>query len=95
MRRTFWLHAALFVFFYAASGNLSIAADINLHVDLGHSGGILSVTFSPDGRMALTGSDDGTVGLWDAATGREIRHLDGHSGYPSPKSHPALHDKAI
>jgi WD40 repeat protein/uncharacterized protein YecT (DUF1311 family) len=40
---------------------------------IGHSFWIASVTFSPDGRYALSGSWDGTMKLWDVATGKEIR----------------------
>ena len=44
----------------------------------GHSGGIITVAFAPDGRTILTGSRDGTARLWDAASGREIRRLECH-----------------
>jgi WD40 repeat protein len=37
-----------------------------------------SVAFSPDGARVLTGSDDNTARLWDAATGKEIRAFKGH-----------------
>ncbi len=36
----------------------------------GHDWGIEVVTFSPTGRLLATGSSDGTVRLWDVATGR-------------------------
>jgi Caspase domain/WD domain, G-beta repeat len=49
-----------------------------LVVQTGHSGWIKSMAFAPDGRTILTGSDDKTARLWDAATGREIRRLEGH-----------------
>jgi WD40 repeat protein len=46
----------------------------------GHTGGIRSVAFSPDGKRIITGSDDSTVRVWDAATGRELLSLKGHIG---------------
>lgn len=38
----------------------------------GHTGPVLSVAFSPDGLQILTGSDDGTVRMWEIASGREL-----------------------
>ncbi len=44
----------------------------------GHTGRVESVVFSPDGRLIATGSEDKSVKLWDAATGRDLRTLSGH-----------------
>ncbi len=37
----------------------------------GHAGPVTSLAIHPDGRTIATGSSDGTVRLWDAATGEE------------------------
>jgi WD40 repeat protein len=39
-----------------------------------------SVAFSPDGKWALTGSEDGTARVWSAETGQEEQRLEGHQG---------------
>jgi WD40 repeat protein len=45
----------------------------------GHSGGVLSTAFSPDGQRVVTASDDKTARVWNAATGQVIAKLEGHS----------------
>ena len=44
----------------------------------GHSSLAESVAFSPDGKQVVSGSDDSTVRLWDAATGAALQTLEGH-----------------
>jgi WD40 repeat protein len=38
-----------------------------------------SVTFAPSGRLLATADYDGTVKLWNVATGRQLSRLDGHT----------------
>ena len=45
----------------------------------GHTAYVNSVAFSPDGTKVLTGRDDKTARLWDAATGSCIRTFTGHT----------------
>jgi len=45
----------------------------------GHSGSVSCCSWSPDGRLILSASDDHTLKLWDPKTGRCIRTLSGHS----------------
>jgi WD40 repeat protein len=39
---------------------------------------VRSVAFAPDGRTFASGSVDNTIRLWDTATGKELRQLQGH-----------------
>ncbi|KAG4428260.1 hypothetical protein IFR05_016256 [Cadophora sp. M221] len=45
----------------------------------GHTDGVTSVVFSPDGKQVVSGSRDQTVRLWDAATGKRLQTLEGHA----------------
>ncbi|MFE6051661.1 protein kinase [Kitasatospora sp. NPDC056446] len=45
----------------------------------GHRAAVHSVDLSADGRFAVSGDRDGTVRLWDTATGRCVRRFDAHS----------------
>ncbi|PQE26677.1 hypothetical protein CJF30_00011108 [Rutstroemia sp. NJR-2017a BBW] len=47
----------------------------------GHTDGVNSVAFSPDGKQVVSGSSDQTVRLWDTTTGKQVLPpLKGHTG---------------
>ncbi|MEW6492768.1 MAG: AAA-like domain-containing protein [Cyanobacteriota bacterium] len=45
----------------------------------GHSKGIISVCFSPDGKIIVSGGENGTIKLW-SLDGRELLTFQGHGG---------------
>lgn len=47
--------------------------------DQGHTEGVLSITFSKDGRRLLTSSYDKTARLWDLESGHQLRRFWGHN----------------
>ena len=50
-----------------------------LIVQTGHTAGINSVAFSPDGKTIASGGSDETIKLWSVETGLELRTLTGNS----------------
>ena len=46
----------------------------------GHTGGVNSVVFSPDGEILVSGGDDNTIRVWNVHTGQLLHTLDEHTG---------------
>jgi hypothetical protein len=53
--------------------------DGNQHTFRGHTSGVKSVCWSPDGKRLASAGD--TVKVWDAGTGQEALTLKGHTGH--------------
>ncbi len=51
---------------------------IEIAIQTGHYAKVNAATFSPDAKFVLTTSDDKTIKLWDANSGKEIRSYLGH-----------------
>jgi DNA-binding beta-propeller fold protein YncE len=61
---------------YASEGRAKAAQQPE--EDVGHADWVVAVAFSPDGKALVSGSHDGTLILWDVATGKQLRSIEGH-----------------
>lgn len=51
---------------------------LTINKAVGHTGTVTSVAYSPDGKSIASASHDGTVRVWDVATGEETVKFRGH-----------------
>lgn len=59
--------------------NAAQVAELNILT--GHNGVVNQASFSPDGSLLATASDDTTIRLWDVASGQELLTFNGHSDW--------------
>ncbi|RKU22168.1 hypothetical protein C6503_04165 [Candidatus Poribacteria bacterium] len=56
---------------------LDVATMTNIATFEGHRSNVFSIAYSPDGTLLASGSHDGTVRLWNVATGRNVATFKG------------------
>ena len=61
----------------AASRPASLPAPELVRTLEGHSAAVSGVAVTPDGKRAVSASDDNTLKVWDLETGRALRTLEG------------------
>ncbi|MBR5849225.1 MAG: TIR domain-containing protein, partial [Bacteroidaceae bacterium] len=62
-----------------AEAALRLAESRNSYIFKGHTNGVTSAVFSPDGKYIVSASYDNTIRLWDVSTGDSIRTFKGHT----------------
>lgn len=67
----------------APTGWAPVSTDgVQVVFQTGHAGTIHAVAVSPNGRyIASSGSQDGTVKIWDVTSGQEVRNFTGFGGF--------------
>src|SRR5262249_37168610 len=66
--------------FLAFACRIAAAQKPELVVQSGHSGEVVGLAFSPDGKLLASGARDNTVKLWDTSSGKELHTLSGMRG---------------
>jgi len=75
-----WLSALAALVLLAEAGTAQEQQKLEIVPQIPHSGVVDTVAFTHDGARAVSASWDGTLKLWDVATGRLIRSIYATSG---------------
>lgn len=83
-RTGIWLTVVLLAALLGKPPAEAVAPPTRLNTLRGHTGEVLSVAFSPDGKTLASGSVDRTIKLWDVRTGKNTATLSGHTNWVYP-----------
>ncbi|AFY46334.1 WD40 repeat-containing protein [Nostoc sp. PCC 7524] len=71
--------ATLYQAVYLKPGEKKQNRSFEVNTLKGHSGEVISVAYSPDGKYLASVSDDNTIKIWESSTGKAVQTLQGHS----------------
>src|SRR3954463_488142 len=66
---------------YMAKQRAPAARSPEVFIRTGHGGAVDSVSWSPDGQTLATAGEDGTIRLWDPASGSLLRAIAAHGAH--------------
>jgi WD40 repeat protein len=75
----FQFFCAILFFLFTATFIEATDTRPELVLQTGHTGSILTLAISPDGRWLVSGGQDSTVKIWDLKSGNLLRTLYGHN----------------
>src|SRR4051812_5429888 len=75
------LHRGMWIILAVAAAAMAAPPDddASTRTLTGHTGSVMSVAFSPDGKVLASSSRDKSVRLWNPSTGEVLRTLAGHT----------------
>jgi WD40 repeat protein len=71
------------LYFFSLLFNVCFGQQPKLMLPIGHTGGVNSAQYSPDGKRLVTASGDNTAKIWDVVSGKIITDLKGHTKFVS------------
>jgi len=75
-----WADARITLLPDSAPGTVALATVPEVMLQLGHRDPVNSLAFSPDSARLVTGSNDGSVRIWDTQTGDLLNVVEGNLG---------------
>lgn len=75
------LKVSVILLFFVTPIAVKAQGQLETVVQRGHALAVRCVTFSPDGKLLASGSEDKTIKIWEFNSGRELKTLIGHHNY--------------
>ncbi len=74
-----WRILSILILLCASAGSAQAQEQPEVFAQPGQTEGVLSIAFSPDGKLLVSSGEDHSIKIWDMATGRVLRSVSGHA----------------